>query len=117
MFYYSLCNLLLPLLVPVLYCLVQKLQQTMCTCNQPSQSVLSYLDDEGVPQSLEDTLNSKLTVSSNVSPASNNYNRKIVFGCDSVNDAYIFFYSNDSGYPRRKSRPTYQDNWDDEDDD
>ena len=26
-------------------------------------------------------------------------------------------YPNDSGYPRRKSRPSYQDNWDDEDDD
>ncbi|MBO3462613.1 molecular chaperone DnaK [Aetokthonos hydrillicola Thurmond2011] len=26
-------------------------------------------------------------------------------------------YSNDSGYPRRKSRPSYQDNWDEDDDD
>ena len=57
---------------------------------------LSYLDDFGVPQDLEDTLDSKLTVDSKVTPAYYSNNRKITLVCDSSNSAYVQFCSNDN---------------------
>ena len=57
---------------------------------------LSYLDDFGVPQDLEDTLDSKLTVDSKVTPAYYSNNRNITSGCDSTNSAYVHFCANDT---------------------
>ena len=51
---------------------------------------LSYLDDSGTPQDLENTLDSKLTLDNRVTPAYYASNRKITLGCDSPNVAYKF---------------------------
>ena len=57
---------------------------------------LSYLDDFGTPHDLEETLDTKLTVESRVTPAYYANNRKITLACDSSNTACVCFCSNDA---------------------
>ena len=61
-----------------------------------TEGTLSYLDDNGNTHDLEHTLDSKLTMGNVVTPAYYASNRNITLGCDSPNDAYIHFHSNDS---------------------
>ena len=53
---------------------------------------LSYLDDFGTPHDLEETLDTKLTVESRVTPAYYANNRKITLACDSSNTACVFLF-------------------------
>ena len=64
------------------------------TFTECTVGTLNYLDDFGIPHDLENTLDSKLTVASRVTPTYYANNRKIMLGCDVANTAYVHFNSN-----------------------